>query len=190
MAAIWVVWAEDHPGDSVHAQGRRVRRRMSLPTPRRGLPAEAQASSEIKYEQYSPSRPARRSSSTRVPAVPSPDRRPEPRRLLVSAPGEPERRREVHPMSSLTSMSQRCRRRDFERGRTGSGAARAKWGCSDSRITTSRAPAPRGTSRAQELAVPEDVGSRGEVLDSTHQFVAVALIEAASLKAVGEVDGL
>ena len=42
----------------------------------------------------------------------------------------------------------------------------------------------------QALAVPEDVRSRWEVLDSTDKLVAGPLIEDASLKAVGEVDGL
>ena len=40
------------------------------------------------------------------------------------------------------------------------------------------------------LPVPQNVRPRWEVLDSTHQFVAVPLIESSSLKVVGEVDGL
>jgi len=46
------------------------------------------------------------------------------------------------------------------------------------------------SSGTKVLAVPEDVRSCWEVLDSTHQFVAVPLVESASLKGVGEVDGL
>ena len=42
----------------------------------------------------------------------------------------------------------------------------------------------------QVFAVPEDVRSRWEVLDSADQFVAVALIESSSLKVIGEMDSL
>ena len=48
-----------------------------------------------------------------------------------------------------------------------------------------------GTLRCfQALAVPADIRSRWEVLDSRHQFVAGPLIEAPSLEVVGEMDGL
>jgi hypothetical protein len=40
------------------------------------------------------------------------------------------------------------------------------------------------------LAVPQDVGSFGEVLDSAYQFVAVAFIQGSGLEGPGEVDGL
>ena len=40
------------------------------------------------------------------------------------------------------------------------------------------------------LAIPKDVRSGWEILDSTNQFVAVPLIQSSSLKVVGEVDGL
>ena len=42
----------------------------------------------------------------------------------------------------------------------------------------------------EALAVPQDVRSRGEVLDPAHQFIAVALVQGPGLKGIGEVDGL
>ena len=43
---------------------------------------------------------------------------------------------------------------------------------------------------AKSFVEPEDVRSRGEVLDAAHQLVAVLLIEGSRLEVVGEVDGL
>ena len=58
------------------------------------------------------------------------------------------------------------------------------------RYRTRRSAPRRQLLPFQGLAVPEGVSSGWEVLDSTHQFVPVALVELASLKVIGEVNGL
>jgi hypothetical protein len=97
-----------------------------LSAPGRALPAKAQASSEIKCEQYSPSRPARRP-HPRVPPCRRLSSDPNHGALYGFGPGEPEPRLRAHRMSSVTSTSPwwRSRERSTKPGWSGSGAARA-----------------------------------------------------------------
>src|SRR6476661_5301450 len=73
-------------------------------------------------------------------------------------------------------------------GSTRPKTSRATAGCSDSGWTTRTSS--KTSLRRKALAIPEDLGARGEVLDAPDELVPAALVEAPGLEAIREVDGL